>query len=1099
MKGIYKNCIEKLINTFMIDTEMSNNILFIKHYNTFNIKKKDMEDILLNNNNVKLLYHEYKSCEFQKAYDPILPWIKELYFEYFSDVEIDVFLDECDVYSLQKPIFKSYFEKGFCERDEDLIITEIRYEYERFLTSLYNILCYISLKIPLVIVLNKLHSSSLSILEFIKMFLNAKGNGKIALISTYNEAYNVYSYMSKSWKELIDTIDNSDVLYDWDMQDEKHLAEENQQFIPKRNEMEKYIREINNITMTLSTEQAKYYADIIYNKLDVEKMPIDNNLRLRFLNLYALINVYYGEYSKALLMCDVTRNLAAEYDYLNKFRAYYISGLAQVFNGKYYVGEEFSLKCKEIGKLAEDEYLLFKADVLKYTSIFRGWKGLFLCGFRYNIENEFVENVKKYNFKNHLAYVNLMGYENDDEDIIYEFEKAESFEHFNKSIEIAEEIKNYSFLLLAYNKMIILTSCYAKYDLVEEYYRRCIDIARGINDKYEEANILNGLGYNLIIRENYSNANKRFNSALKIFYDMQALEAVAETVYNMGINAFVADQYEFANEYLKITLEIIDTLQIGALRVCNISKIYGLLSLSNYYLGVEYNCYSYFEKLKRVVSHLVEPEEGEQPSYMLWDDDLFLYYLIQALINKREKKYDLAEINFKNAEKHMLVSTGSQFYSYPLFAKEMARYYKEIGSIYKANQILTQAIDFCEEKQYFNRANSLRSEMKNEGYIKKELDLLFTDVKAEQILNLAKIVGAEKELKEEKKELSFLLLWQDIFSKQNVSKEELINKSMIAIKNNFSLEKMLYISVNDELIGNIEYKDNNLQMSERDVKDIINYFNNEKRDFVICRKEKNFELYKDIVKVFGINKVFSMIGLTILKDEKVKNILIVYIPVYANFIQNKVQLNERNLYVIRYIFKQLLEEIYKLEVHKQIEAINKQLHQSAITDNLTGLYNRQGFEKQLELNQKLTIVYVDLDNFKYYNDNFGHDVGDYILVLLAEIFKKATYKKGYVVRYGGDEFILVVPNGNDKKGVGIAKYIYKAMAKESIFLEDIDNRIGKKIAHKISCSIGIATSTDGSKESIMQAIKNADEVLYEVKKTTKNDYRVYRSKSSVTN
>lgn len=1090
MNVIYKNHIKNLINSFINGHDKSKNAIFVKHYNIFNIYEKDMRNILKDNDDIYLLYNEFNINKIKKAYEPVLDWIKELYYLFFQDIDLDTFLKECDTYPLHIPIIRSYMVTGRCFREEDIILTEINYEYEQFIESLVKILSYISLKIPLVMVLNKLHASGLSSIDFIKKIIENKYDNNILLIATYNEAYTVESYMQESWSELINKLEEVNILSEWELHNNGEMYYEKEIFIPKIEELKEYVVDIGNMLHMLATKQALYYLDIIYTKLEINKIVLDKNLKLDFLFTYVLANIYCDNMSKALLLCDNIRTLCNNESSKSFFLYNYITGLAQIYNKQFCLGKEFARKCKKIAEDLDSKYLGFKAELLNYMALFRGWRGLFLCEYNCSIRDGFIEDLKKYGYKNHLAYINLMGYENDNEQLSNIFYSEQKFIHFNRSLEIAKELKNYSFLLLAYNKMIILASCHEKYDIVEEYYGKSIEISKLINNKVEEGNVYKGLGYNLIVSESYKKSSENLSKAIEIFYSMNVIEDIAESLYNLGINCFTAMRYEDANRYFEMTLKIIDNLGIGTIKVCNISKIYGFIAICNYFLGVEYNYYLYFNKMRIILSHLLEPDS--KPSFKLWDDDLFLYFLLKGLIEKREKKYNESKKSFIKAEYHMKVAAGSTFYSYTLLTSEKAKLYKELGENDKAENMLKKCISYCETKGYFNRAKFLKAQLKGEYYILNKEDLRLKFITEDQIINLSKKIGTERELEEQRKELSFLLLWQDTLNKESTSKEDLINNSMITIKNNFSIERILYINVEENNNIEVAYIDEQTKVNKKELKAIVKYFINNPREFVTCRNENNFEHYSELINIFGKNTVFSIIGIPILVNNKIKSILITFIPIYNNFTENKIPLNERNLYIFRYIFKQLLEEINKIKIHQQIEEINKQLHKSAITDVLTGVYNRKGFENKLdEENKKTTIIYVDLDNFKYYNDNFGHDIGDYVLILLSEIFKAAVYEKGYVVRYGGDEFILVVPNGTNEDGIEISEYILRLLDEDSNFFEDINKKIGRKVNHKLSCSIGVSTSKSGTKESIMRAIKEADEVLYEVKKSGKNNYKCF--------
>ncbi len=139
------------------------------------------------------------------------------------------------------------------------------------------------------------------------------------------------------------------------------------------------------------------------------------------------------------------------------------------------------------------------------------------------------------------------------------------------------------------------------------------------------------------------------------------------------------------------------------------------------------------------------------------------------------------------------------------------------------------------------------------------------------------------------------------------------------------------------------------------------------------------------------------------------------------------------------------------------------------TDELTGIYNYRFLREKLneligELHKKFAIAMIDLDRFKEYNDQYGHIAGDQLLKRISQIFKEII-KDGYVTRYGGDEFIIILPNA----GVRAMKYrIERARA--------VINRLKKDEAF-VNFSCGIATYPEDGKD-FGTLIDNADKKLY---------------------
>ena len=126
------------------------------------------------------------------------------------------------------------------------------------------------------------------------------------------------------------------------------------------------------------------------------------------------------------------------------------------------------------------------------------------------------------------------------------------------------------------------------------------------------------------------------------------------------------------------------------------------------------------------------------------------------------------------------------------------------------------------------------------------------------------------------------------------------------------------------------------------------------------------------------------------------------------------------------------------------------------------------------------ILYIDLDNFKYYNDTFGHELGDYVLVRFAQLLERVVDdNNGYAVRYGGDEFVISmfdVPKDDAHK-------ILSKLVRDMNYLMEFEEK-----SHQLSISLGaVHSDTINTRD---QMFENADKVLYIVKKLGKNQYRI---------
>jgi diguanylate cyclase len=189
------------------------------------------------------------------------------------------------------------------------------------------------------------------------------------------------------------------------------------------------------------------------------------------------------------------------------------------------------------------------------------------------------------------------------------------------------------------------------------------------------------------------------------------------------------------------------------------------------------------------------------------------------------------------------------------------------------------------------------------------------------------------------------------------------------------------------------------------------------------------------------------------------------------------------------LHQQSIELQKEIEEHKQAQAAFEEL---ATVDPLTGLLNRRKFFmlaenaiKEIKANHSsLSIVMIDIDHFKTFNDSYGHLVGDAILSILGEILKKDIRKADIAARFGGDEFVILLPNTELKQA------------------QLLSNRLCERIAAKgfpsksnqffITASLGISFITCDHECSLEQLLEWADHALYSAKQSGRNCVQVYQ-------
>jgi len=188
-------------------------------------------------------------------------------------------------------------------------------------------------------------------------------------------------------------------------------------------------------------------------------------------------------------------------------------------------------------------------------------------------------------------------------------------------------------------------------------------------------------------------------------------------------------------------------------------------------------------------------------------------------------------------------------------------------------------------------------------------------------------------------------------------------------------------------------------------------------------------------------------------------------------------------------YKELLLRLKRVLKEQQltrerIQMLGK-LQKLAITDGLTKLYNSRYFYNQVDLevdrsnryHHTLSLLLLDIDNFKVYNDTFGHLEGDRVLVRIGEMIKACLRKMDTAYRYGGEEFTVILPETNGQEAIHVAERIRTGIEKEAF-------APGPGKAVNITIRIGVTEYTAG--ERISALVERADKAMYVSKENGRN-------------
>lgn len=250
----------------------------------------------------------------------------------------------------------------------------------------------------------------------------------------------------------------------------------------------------------------------------------------------------------------------------------------------------------------------------------------------------------------------------------------------------------------------------------------------------------------------------------------------------------------------------------------------------------------------------------------------------------------------------------------------------------------------------------------------------------------------------------------------------------------------------------------------------------EKKTFIISNAQTNYFCEQVLVDTLNL-KEFGLVPIVV-QDTSVGVILI------DNYINRK-PVDESKLKALSVFANQAGIAIENARIHERIESL-------AVKDGLTEIYNHRYFQealrneinKSVKYNRPMSLLFLDLDNFKHFNDTNGHLEGDRLLKEVSAIFKSCIRNNDTLARYGGEEFVIILADADKEKTLIVAERIRKSVETFN-FVSELNKPLGN-----ITVSIGISIFPDDAKQP-EALIDLADKGLYVAKKSGKNKICFY--------
>lgn len=1086
--------------------KLEENYLLVRYSNDFSVW--DLESVSRNKERQDVFFscHEFNYEEIAGGYEPFLGIICEM-FRTYGTGSFEHFMEECDVYRLHQSALLSFYETGICKREELILLGEVEYEQTRMTQAIVRMLLKLSEMCPIMMIINRFQLASRSSMILLSQLLCQKTKN-IGIVIGVSDEQSMPEFLLPVWDTIFEKLDDGSKVYHIGNSKKRPVATalEESVFQPGR---ESELNKINNLIELLDFEQAAYVLGLWERRIKLDNFSISEEIIFQLWGKYAYVSILTRDMAKALEVSEDIRkiripNKEAEIEFEYNF----IAATAYMYLGRLSQAFKLAHRGIQIAKEREMEHWLFQSKLLEIQIQMSGWCNIFFCAQDIQVEEELLEQLMEKHYFNHLAHIYIYAYDNKPEMVANAYQSEELLIYFSKGVAIAKKIGNEQLIYNAYQKNIMLASTNGMYEISLLYSVRTYE---ALKDKHsvECGRIFSGVAYNLCAMGQNEKAQKYYDKAIQLFYELHGSEDIAEVQYNMSLNCIMQGKYQDAQRYLLLCMKAIEKLHLNSLRVCNLSKLYGLLALVGILQKNRFDCERYLYSCRQFLNYIFEKEKVQNDigiihDYAKCDDDMFLYTFSGALLSQFDGNLKKALEQFKAAEVYLKRAEGNQFFSWALFRKCRMECMEALGEteLLEQEQKILEAFEDSRREQYRPEAFHVLKDIEPDVVGFSKCDMI-TDVQIEMLLKEESIAKAYKT---KKGQLDFISTWQKIIDVTGGSSKELVEDVMKMFRNHFSVDKGVYIRYTERRPC-LLYNDSEREVTPEMIHVIEKSLKKYTRGFAVSKISSNYSEHLDVISLFGEGDVCSMVAIPFFNNSQIDTIFITYVLMKDNWHSsvNRYMLDEDDLSIYQLLWREVRYSLNRLDAYDKIFEMNNKLYMSAVTDQLTEIFNREGFYREVgkrlekiqagKLSSKISVMFVDLDNFKHYNDTFGHDIGDLILKSMAQIFETLCQEKGFVCRYGGDEFLLFFETTDRDFLEQTASQIYQIIDETNGFEKEIAEKLGHAVeideAHKISCSIGISRSDEiREEEGINNLIKKADELLYCIKSSTKGTYQI---------
>lgn len=958
-------------------------------------------------------WHDFQYRELSGGYEPFLDIICQV----FRSRQDDAFsrcLSECGVYVPHRQVLESYYRDGFCARRELVLMDEVAYEQQRMTLALAQLLRQAAGQRPLLIVLNRFQLAGRSTLELVRELMHHP-SPNIGIVLGVNDRPNQDEKLIQCWEEISELLTDAGQVFH--IGNSEHVRSSDPE-LPSAPDYRSLYRKISNTFQLLDYDQAFLLLKDMAHGVRFEGTPIPEEEKLHIYPLYAKVSILRGDFATALEIIHLLSllKLPGQENLIRFLREYHLS-LCRMYQGK--LGKSFrhAQNAEAAAERLGSHQRKLEARMLGVQAKMSGWYNLFFCLRDIEIPQSFLDELEEKGYDNFLAHTYVYAFDNDPQVVADSCREGGTLVYFSKGVALAQKIGNEHLIYNAQQKNVMIADTYGYYQAAVYYLLRSYQVVKDTHS-LEYGRIHSALGYNFSALGRHAIARGFYQRAIDLFLEKKLPEEIAEVCYNISLGCLMEKDYVGAEQMLLHCVKAVEKLRLNSLRVCNLTKLYGLLALNCALQKDLLGCRRYLDDCAQLLDNSDDESSKIEINhdYAKLDDENFLLWFSRGLLLQEEGNLLEAAGAFEKAEVFLELAKSNQFYAYRIFYEKHMALLQQLGNAeqYARDYQRLEQYEFSRQQVWNGISQKVQEEIR-----------LFQAEKAaadfQQIETLLKQEAMARELRSSRRRMEFLYSWQKLIDVNGTDIETMVSVAIYTFLNQFGNDCALYLRYEPQR-PQVYYNNTFVEISPELLAALDQAMQAHPMGFAVSKISGNFQRHRDIISFFGVQRVCSFAAVPFFKNGQLESVMLTYVLMKENWhaSMESYMINKGDLAIYQLLFRELGHSIGRIQAYEEICAMNQKLSHAASTDMLTGLYNRTGLYRQLELVMEriahrrgceaVGLMFIDLDNFKYYNDTFGHHVGDVILISMADVFRRVIAARGIVSRYGGDEFLIILEN-----------------------------------------------------------------------------------------